>query len=109
MRWFTRWMQCPTCKGNKTVKDENDQDITCPDCKGRGKVIRPSFMLRAAGGTGRRAEFKPPCPRGFEGSIPSRPTKAQGVSPPPHSEVAALGGENHALIAGSFNRQDARL
>jgi DNA-directed RNA polymerase subunit RPC12/RpoP len=37
-------MKCPTCKGDKIVKDEDGNEVQCPYCKGRGKVLAPSMM-----------------------------------------------------------------
>jgi hypothetical protein len=35
---------CPTCKGEKTIKDGNEEKAICPQCEGRGKVPAASLQ-----------------------------------------------------------------
>jgi len=41
-------VECPTCKGAKTVKDGEDNDALCPTCNGAGSVPKPDSVLEEA-------------------------------------------------------------
>ena len=34
--WAPEWVTCPTCKGEQTIRDAHDLDVTCPECDGGG-------------------------------------------------------------------------
>ena len=40
----SRWQECPVCNGDKTVENDDGEEVQCPECKGKGKIIGPSMM-----------------------------------------------------------------